>query len=184
MNDLIIEGVDTRSWFSSLGLAPETPAEIQHVVAVLFRSAVASTAHRAEIVKVVSPQKLPPGMFGLVLERSKLFIQVKGISTTRAAVYAFLATTIASQSIEIGAAVGLGSQLLEKVMRLSESELELVRKFQRLCAPSSIYKTGLRLGQILESYPPSEQEAARVLLASMKAKGVVEEGADLWRVVL
>jgi hypothetical protein len=84
--------------------------------------------------------------------------------------------------MRMGAAVGLVSAALDRVRILKEDELEVLDVVRRLSF-GKIYWVWVNEDQLIEALPGDDTEAHKRTLASMKSRGILEEGAGKWRAV-
>ncbi len=85
-------------------------------------------------------------------------------------------------------AVGL-SEVLGRVRRLLPDEVVALSVLERLANGGSMYKIWIAQEDLITALEAEEvdvqlsEDAARRLLASMKSRGILEEGANQWRAV-
>ncbi|TPV48008.1 hypothetical protein FJ661_19795 [Pseudarthrobacter phenanthrenivorans] len=181
---LVLDEVDTKTWFRQLGISETVHSDVQHQVAHLFVEVVAPQAERAAIVAERYPKRPRPGTFSLTIERTNLYVRVKDLSQVRASVFAGIMAALLSGSIPAGALTGIATQLWDKVGTFDDQELEMIAKIRRLNSGGSPYSSWLTMDQIVSSYPMEEEPVVIRLMASMKTKGHLEEAAGLWRIRL
>jgi hypothetical protein len=118
-----------------------------------------------------------------VVPRSSLFVNLsnsRGLSFTLAAA---LLSDIAAHDPRMGVAVGLVSAALDRVRRLKKNELEAIEAM-RLLSAQMIYRVWVDEEALIKQLPGNDTEAHRRTLASMKSRGILEEGAGKWRAIL
>lgn len=181
---LVLDEVDTKSWFTHLGITETVQSDVQHQVAHLFVQVVAPQAERAAIVAERYPKRRQPGTFSLTFERTNLYVRVKDLSQVRASVFAGIMAALLSGSVSAGALTGIATQLWDKVGTFDDQELEMIAKIRRLNNGLSPYSAWLSMDEIVSSFPTEEEPVVIRLMASMKTKGHLEEAAGLWRIRL
>jgi hypothetical protein len=115
---------------------------------------------------------------------SRHFVQIGdwGNPTLTAAV-TVLADSYAD-NIPAAAAAGAAAELAQRYKHLSESEVAVFDLFGRLAQGGSIYTVWIAEDELLEAMDPDlDIDDRRRLLANMKSKGILEEGAGKWRAV-
>jgi hypothetical protein len=80
---------------------------------------------------------------------------------------------------------GLAAELAQRYKRLSDQERAVFDLLTSLAQGGSIYKVWIAEEQLVDAMDPELSiDARRRLLANMKSRGILEEGAGKWRAVL
>ena len=182
MDELVLNGVDAGQWFIQVGAVSNPSTTIQGAVARLLVEILEPSAEVANLVSEMP--NLSAGHTGLIFPRTKIYIRVRNISNLQVAVFAALLADVITHSSPVAISASVAATIWASVGRLSDEELELFKAFQRLAGVESVYAKWLDQTNILAMYPASERQRAREALAALKAHGVAEDAAGMWRCVL
>lgn len=178
-NDVEIKKLDVNTWLTAVGVEHAAGADSGDLARRLIEVAIADGGAGRIWTEVATP---PPGVMGYLVPRTYFYIKIKGLSRAKFALYAGLSVSAVTQSLPQGAlATGLAA-LLDSVKRLSEPQAEMLRRMQSLAA-GRLYEVWLREVDIVDDWPAGEENAARIVLGELRAAGVLQEAAGLWRTV-
>jgi hypothetical protein len=105
-----------------------------------------------------------------------------GNPTLAAAAAAFF--DLVSHNAPAAVAVGITSELAQRYRHLTEDEWNVFSLLYGLAQNGSIYKVWIDQDRLLAAMDPElDLESRKRLLASMKSRGILEEGAGKWRAV-
>jgi hypothetical protein len=105
-----------------------------------------------------------------------------GNPTLTAAITA--ATEIASHNVPVAVGVGAAAEAAQRYRNLREDEKAVFDLLRRLARGGNIYKFWIEERDLLGAMDPElDMEARRRLLANMRSRGILEEGAGKWRAV-
>jgi hypothetical protein len=89
-----------------------------------------------------------------------------------------------SHNVPIAVVAGVAAELAQRYEHLEKSETSLFDLLGRLAQGGSIYKVWIAEDQLLDAMDSEmDRDDRRRLLANMKSRGVLEEGAGKWRAV-
>jgi len=180
MTTFVLQGVDAGRWLSRFGLS-HVDEQMQRAIAEAFVDVVRTDADIATLRDELP--RLPPGVMGMLVLRTNIYVRVRNLSDFRVALFAALLADAVTDSPPAGAFMGLAAEIWANVGRVSDEELELLLKVKRISGQRSMYRHWVEEADILDSYPASEQVDARRRLAELKSKGLMEDGAGQWRAI-
>jgi hypothetical protein len=90
-----------------------------------------------------------------------------------------------AHNIPVAVLAGVAAEVVKRHTRLSDDEAAVLDVLRRLTQGGSIYKVWIAQDELLAAMDPElDLEGRRRLLANMKKRGILEEGAGIWRAVL
>ena len=95
---------------------------------------------------------------------------------------AFAADLVAHDTTMTTAA-GVVAAALDRVRILKDDELQVFDVIRKLSF-GKVYRVWVNEDRLIELLPGDDPERARSTLASMKSRGILEEGAGKWRAIL
>jgi hypothetical protein len=112
------------------------------------------------------------------------FIQVGGWGNPTLAAAAAVLADLYADNIPAAAAAGAAAELAQRYKHLSDREVALFDLLGRLAQGGSIYKVWIAEDDLWAAMDSElDIEDRRRLLANMKSRGILEEGAGKWRAV-
>lgn len=112
------------------------------------------------------------------------FIHIGGLGQPAVASAAAAAADLASHNVPLAVIVGVTAELAQRYKHLSERERAVFDLLGRLAQGGSIYKVWIAEDELLAAMDPElELDDRKRLLANMKSRGLLEDGAGKWRAV-
>jgi hypothetical protein len=91
---------------------------------------------------------------------------------------------LATNSLTVAAFASAATEFAQRYRRLNEAEKTVIDVLRKLAQGGSIYKVWINEDELLGAMAPElDGDARRRLLANMKSRRILEEGAGKWRVV-
>ena len=121
---------------------------------------------------------------GAQLFDSRHFVQIGDWGNPTLTAAAAVLADLYADNVPAAAAAGAVAELAQRYKHLSVKEVALFDLLGRLAQGGSIYKVWIGEDELLAAMGPElDLEACRRLLANMKSRGLLEEGAGKWRAV-
>jgi hypothetical protein len=112
------------------------------------------------------------------------FLRLGGIGNPTAASAVAAATELASDNLPLAALAGVSAELAQRYKHLSHNERAVIDLLVIHTQGGSIYKVWIAEDDLLKTMDPElDKDSRRRLLANMKSRGILEEGAGKWRAV-
>jgi hypothetical protein len=128
-----------------------------------------------------------PGVLYYELPRFPLFIRIGGWRNPALTAAATALDDLVSHDVPLAVAAGVIAELASRFLHLNDYELGVFDVLGRLAQGGSIYKVWIDefdlLRGIATEFPNLYAEDCTRLVASMKSRGLLEEGAGKWRAV-
>jgi hypothetical protein len=132
--------------------------------------------HTKEELKNFDPSAVAVG-------NTSTFIKLGNLRSLKTSIVVGLLVNLASHSLPASLASSISAALVERTKRLTESEKEVFRTMRKLAAGSP-YSVWLSQDVIVSALDPDKTRDDHLrLLANMKSRGLLEEGAGKWRAV-
>jgi hypothetical protein len=112
------------------------------------------------------------------------FIRLNGWRNPALTAAVAASAEVATSSPPVATAAGVVADVAQRSRHLKENEKAVVEVLGRLAQGGSIYKVWIAENGLLAAMDSElDIEARRRLLANMKSRGILEEGAGEWRAV-
>lgn len=176
-----IDGIDSHRWMTALDPALNISPQVQADLASVFVDAIKSYADDARCV-LVPPPRLPPGVMGMQVFRTRVYVRVQEIRSFRLSLFAGLLAAQITNSPPVGITATAAATLIGNILQLEDHHVEMLAKIRRLTG-GRLYTDWLGEDEIIASWPEPDCWDPRKILADLKSFGVLEEAAGLWRAV-
>jgi hypothetical protein len=174
--------IDADDWLRHAGVVDiVVRPQDQIALAEAMVGALNGVAEEARIV--IEYPKPPPGVMAMLVPRTRIYIRMRAISKARFAVIAGLCAALSFQNAPIGVATAAVAAIFENVKSLADEEVEMLAKLQRL-ANGKAYSSWIPESELINSWPEDDALDPRTILASLASRGILEQGAGMWRAAL
>jgi hypothetical protein len=174
----LLDGVSATKWFASLDLPIVYPADVQAKASELLAAAFGPSADFACVVR--ETVSIPPHTSMLIWTTS-FYIRLEAISNLKVSILMALIAELLTGNPWVSVTASVVTALWDNIRWLTNEELEVVKAMQMVSA-GRVYTTWLALDDIVSALPAEgDRQTYLVLLASMKSRGILEEGAGMWR---
>jgi hypothetical protein len=171
-----LDGVAAERWFASLDIPDDYPPELQVHVAKLVTRAIRPDAEESRVL--MAQESVPPHNAMLIM-RTNVYIRLTEIKRLKVSLVAGLLTALQTGNPPLAVGVTLALTLWDNVKRLDDAQVELLHTMLRL-TNGQVYSKWLSTESILAALPADEEPQLRILLADLKSRGILQEGAGLW----
>jgi hypothetical protein len=175
-----LDGVAAERWFASLDIPDDYPAELQVRVAELVTRAIRPDADESRVLMAM--ESVPPHTM-MLFSRMNVYIRLSEIKRLKVSVVAGLLTALQTGNPPLAVGVTIALTLWDNIKQLDDAQVELLHTMLRL-TNGRIYSKWLPTESILRALPADEEPQLLILLADLKSRGILEEGAGRWRAVL
>jgi hypothetical protein len=93
------------------------------------------------------------------------------------------ASELAGDNIPVAVAAGVAAEVAQRYTHLTSAEIAVLDLLGRLAQGGSIYKVWIDEDRLLDAMDLLEHESSKRLLANMKSRELLEEGAGKWRAI-
>jgi hypothetical protein len=93
------------------------------------------------------------------------------------------ASELAADNIPVAVAAGVAAEVAQRYSHLTSAEIAVLDLLGRLAQGGSIYRVWIDEDRLLDAMDLLDHDSAKRLLANMKSRELLEEGAGKWRAV-
>ena len=174
---MTIRNANTSTWIARDVLGYDIPAPVQHEAARFVVDVLSTIADRAEIT--VHYPGARADVIGVIVPRTRLNIRWKGERPSILHIVAGLGVVVGvdphhgAQAAVAGAAINF----LPQLRRLSDEQLEVMLKLQRL-TQGSVYRQGASIHELRGCWPPDSSSTIDELVDDLVLAGVLYRRGD------
>jgi hypothetical protein len=175
-----IDGLTIGAWLDLLRAEGKLPASPDDEVAALLQGALEAT--HEEVSECARDEQAMMSGCMLVLN-TNFWMRLSEIQRVRLTITAGLLADLITTSPVTGVATSLALAVWTSVRYLSDEQVEILKALQRLCG-GRFYSEWTDVEDLLAVLPRDQDRKHYMsLLATLKNKGILEEGAGMWRAV-
>jgi hypothetical protein len=130
--------------------------------------------HRAELGDIEERQRIPG------TDRA---VRITGWGNPALTAAVSTAADVAGDNIPIAVAAGVAAEVAQRYRHLTSDEIAVLDLLSRLAQGGSIYRVWIDEDRLLDGMHLLDRESAKRLLANMKSRELLEEGAGKWRAI-